>query len=122
MSSSANMTMIMAFHKLLTETIDIIANKFPLDKEIQYTKSQIDMSTNMSPRYAVVSFMEEIRPYKQKIDNRDEDFFIRKSCTEITISSLNLSEKWNEFSSNDKERLWNNVKKLMKLGEKILEF
>ena len=116
------MALTMAFHKLLNDTINIIATKFPFDKEIQLTKSQIEISITMSPRYAVVSFMNEIDPYKDKIHNHDEEFFMRKSCKEITVSALNLSHKWDEFSLEEKENLWKNVTKLVKLGEKILSF
>ena len=41
---------VIAFNNLLRELVQIISKKFPNDKELEYTKSQIEISIAMSPR------------------------------------------------------------------------
>lgn len=113
-------TLTMAFHKLLNEIFDVVLKKFPNDRDIGYTKSQIDITTNISPGLVVSTFIQEITPYLDQIKNRDEEFFLRKSRTDETISYMNLADKWKSFSDKEKDKLWNNVDKMLKLADKIL--
>ena len=114
------MSRIVAFNNLLQKTADLISNRFPDDRDIDYTRSKIELGVERAPRLAVVTFMEEVIPYRAYIDNRDEAFFLGKAKADDTLRCFNLGEKWKVLSETEKDMLWTNVSKMVALGEKIM--
>lgn len=97
------------------ETLDILHDKFPDDKDLFYSKSRVEMSINYSPRLVVEKFHRNILPYEDQIKANDEHFFIGMSKTDSTFSAFSLHEKWSEFSEDEKEKLFLAVNKLVKM-------
>ena len=114
------MSRTVAFNNLLQSTADLVCKRFPEDRDIDYTRSRIELAVSMSPRLAVVSFMENVEPLRDYIVRRDEAFFLGKAKTDDTLKCFNLGDKWKTLSESDKETLWSNVTKMMVLGDKIM--
>ncbi len=109
-----------AFNNLLTSTADILSTRFPTDRDIDYTRSRIEIAVSMSPRLAVVNFMSAVDPYRRYIKKRDEAFFLGMAKTDDTLKCFNLGDKWQQLNDSDKTMLWDNVSKMVSLGDKIM--
>lgn len=115
-----SVTRITAFNNLLRDIINVVATRFPNDKELEYTKSQIELSVSISPRGTITAFMQNARPYLEKILHKDEQFFLCMANGSKTLNGLQISQKWSSLTNEDKERLWRTVQKMVVLGNKIL--
>ena len=109
-----------AFNSLLQSTADLVSKRFPNDRDIDYTRSRIDLAVSMSPRLAVVNFIEAVDPYRKYIKKRDEAFFLGMAKADDTLKCFNLGDKWTRLSDADKDVLWTNVTKMVSLGDKIM--
>jgi hypothetical protein len=109
-----------AFNNLLRDIVNIISNKFPDDKDIEWYKSQIELSTSIAPRKTIVSFMQTARPYLKNILHKDEHFFLCIVDSEGSLEKLGIGKKWKELEGHQKDALWRNVQKMIILGDKIL--
>ena len=112
--------LISAFNKTLKELINFMSKKYPIDRDIAYTSSQIELAMMASHRLTLINFMDGVTPFIPEIKRRDEHFFLKKATTEEDLSSLNLSEKWPLLNEQDKEYLWKSVEKLVTIGEKVM--
>jgi len=111
---------ISAFNNLLRNIINIVASEFPEDRDLEYTRSQIELSFTVSPRTTIITFMKCLEPYIEKICRKDEDFFLNVVKKEKTLKNMKLHEKWDKLAINEREKLWKNVQKMVVLGDKIL--
>ena len=113
-------TRIIAFNNKLRDIITIVANEFPEDRDLEYTRSQIELSISVSPRMTITTFMQSAQPYLEKISRKDEDFFLKVVKNDNTLKDMKLHEKWGKLTEEDREKLWRNVQKMVILGDKIL--
>jgi|SRR6478609_7572698 len=111
---------ITAFNNLLRDIVETLCRKFPHDKELDYTKSQVELSLSISPRTTIVSFIQSTQPYLEKILHKDEEFFLNLAGETKALSSLSIGDKWSQLEDGEKEKLWKNVQKMVVLGNKIL--
>lgn len=111
---------IIAFNKMLKDVVESISDKFPDDKDISFTKDNIDISISMSPRTPVKMFMQGVSPFLQQIAQKDDKFFLKTANEDENLRSLDLSDKWNHYSEDEKELLWKKVQKMVLLGGKIM--
>lgn len=115
-----SVTRITAFNNLLRDVINIVAARFPDDKDLEYTKSQIELSVSVSPKGTITTFMQNTRPYLEKILHKDEQFFLCMANGSKTLNGLQISQKWSLLTTEDRERLWRTIQKMVVLGNKIL--
>jgi len=109
-----------AFNNLLRDIINLVSNKFPEDKDVAYTKSQIELAISVSPRGTISGFMKETKPYLEKILHKDEDFFLNMINDSKGLQGLAINDKWTYLNTVEKDRLWKNVQKMVVLGNKIM--
>lgn len=107
-----------AFNNLLHDTMSLVSKKFPNDKELDYTKSQIELSLSMSPFVTITTFVTNAMPYVDEINKRDETYFLSKANNRSIL--LNLSDKWRDLTDSEKDKIWSNIQKMLRLGRKIM--
>jgi hypothetical protein len=112
---------ITAFNNLLRNIVDIVATKFPEDRDIEWYRSRIELSTSVSPRQTIISFMQTAQPYLKNILQKDEQFFLCVADSQQSLQKLGLGEKWDKLEGHEKDALWKNVQKMVLLGNKILQ-
>lgn len=110
-----------AFNNSLNETLNMISNKFPLDKHIEYTKNQVEVALSISERQLVSGFLKSVQPYLHEITTKNDVFFISMAGNSKELECFNLAEKWSFFTDAEKEKLWKYVQKLVVLGKKIMQ-
>ena len=109
-----------AFNNLLREIFTIVSLKSPDDKDLEYTKNQIDLVFSVSPRKTITMFIKSTKPYLEKILHKDEVFFLDMANETEALEGLSLNTKWSTLSDVEKEKIWKNVQKMVVLGNKIL--
>ena len=109
------------FLDLLRDTADLIAKRFPKDRDIDYHVHQVETAIRMSARLTIVHFLEGVQPYREQIAKRDEAFFLGMAKSDDTLQAFNLGDKYNQLSDSDKDTLWANITKLIKLGDRIVD-
>lgn len=111
---------ITAFNNLLRDIVQVVSERFPDDKELEYTKSQIELSVSVSPRKTIISFIKSTQPYLEKILHKDEAFFLELADKTTSLQPLSIGEKWLALDAAQREKLWKNVQKMVVLGNKIM--
>ena len=114
------MSQTQSFCKILNETLAFITTKFPSDKDLEYSKSQIELALLVSQRLTITTFVNATTPFLAKIEARDSDFFLNVANAEPALACLKLGDKWGNLSPADQEYLWQNVKRLTVLGQKLI--
>lgn len=105
-----------AFSNELTSIYDSILAKFPNDKDLLYGQTKIQASLHLSPRLVSSTFLDNVIPYLDKLEARDDAFFLSLSKNELC---LDLSDKWESFSAIERTRLFRGVEKLVKIAGAI---
>ncbi len=111
---------ITAFNNLLIDILSLVEKHFPGDKDLEYTKSQIELALSFSPGTTIASFMRDVKPYLEKIHNKDEHFFKNIADKEKSLKGLSLGKKWDVLEKPEREKVWRNVQKMIVLGDRIL--
>lgn len=109
-----------AFNNLLRDIVNIVSRRFPDDQDIEYTKTQIELSISVSPRLTISTFLQNTQPYLEKILLKDERFFLDMADSSKVLKGLSLNHKWSSFDDTEKEKMWKNVQKMVVLGNKIM--
>jgi hypothetical protein len=118
-----SITCIKAFNNLILQFIGELKKHFPHEKDIVIFESKLSILSSTNPRMVVEEFMNNILPYKDKIMNCDEDFF-------LNLDNLNLNKEAYEkglsfkslYKSSDKRTKATIIayfQKLIKIGEKV---
>lgn len=68
-------TKVITFNNLLSQFLTFLRITFKDDKISEY-ETQIKLSEMLNPIYVYECFQEYVLPYRQKIEDCDEDFFI----------------------------------------------
>ena len=119
MSQSHKKQRIQVFNKMLLDTISFLINKFPTDRDFSFTKSQIELSISTFPEVPFNTVMEYIPLYTTEITNQDENFFLSLSKTNDSLKCFNLHDKWSQLTSQEKEYMFVQFRKMLTLGNII---
>jgi len=102
---------------------------YPDDIDIRMAKNSVKAMRKIHPRAIYDMFLEHVYPFKEKIMNRDERFFLEMDYTEFGGDSMNvdisivmnLKKYWTTLSPATKENMWLYFAILIKLCEKVGE-
>lgn len=122
-------TIIKTFCSVLIDFLDDLYQSYP-DPNLFILKQTTRAMVVSSPRSVVENFMSCVEPYKDKLINRDESFFINGGLTanlsstkySFLVDELNkISEIWNrpETSKKTKDGIWKYFQILLNLGSKL---
>ena len=95
-----------------------MATKFPEDRDIEWYKSQIELSASVSPRKTITLLVWLL--FLKYILHKDDSFSCCYVDSQESLQKLGLGKKWNQFADSQKDALWKNVQKMVVLGDKIL--
>lgn len=116
------------FNTLLNEFMIKMINQYPDSEKLKNYHKAFTVFKITSPNVPVKLFMSGTINYKEKIINRDENFFL----TDPNVSNLGnklanfttetgLSHYWNSMSSKTKIAIWDYIQSLFVLGEIIIK-
>ena len=111
-------TLLSAFNNTLDKFSCEIISTYPQEKEFVLFKNAIKLVQKVNPRKVLSLFIEYIDPYKVKILEKDESFFLNANYSNV-ISKANANKKnawnlidrikvyWKDMSDTNKEVMWN---------------
>ncbi len=114
----------------LTNFLDDLEDFLPEERaNLEYWKIMVDFLKKSNPRLLCEQFTRIVLPYKNRIQQKDYDFFLTFNFDEVTqndnyISKIfSLKKIWcNDFSQDTKDNIHNYVLVLIYLGEKVCPY
>ena len=99
----------------------------PENEKIEALKNVIHLGALAKPEEYIKNFYKHVTvPYKQQLDNKDDNFFLNLDLSTINIDLVKenldeakfLREKWYNFSKEEQSILWQYMTVLQKLSER----
>lgn len=118
------------FNLTINNLIDDILLVFPDYQHLKSFKEKYNLLIKYNPKKPLTYFKDTVYNYKDKIINKEEDYFIKKEYnTDLEKIGdnewyldqvLNIKELWVKLSNENKETIWTYFNILIKLTD--LEF
>ena len=112
---------------LIDSLIDRYSHHEYFNKELKLIKEKFTLIKTMNPAKIIEGFLVKVYPYKQKIMDENDDFFLHKSYENDTknegnlVKVLKIKELWEtDMDNNTKQTLFNYFKVLIVLSEKFV--
>lgn len=119
-SVSKNSMIVTVFNKKLMEFVKEIIEMYPENKDFKSMRSQLRMIMSSAETFPIEKFKKYVAiKYRDNIDTRNEDFFLKLDLTGTPFASFNyLKDMWKNTSETTKEAMWKYVELLTKLCDK----
>jgi len=135
------------FNLQIERLINDLLKVFPSNIDIKLFKEKFLIAKSANPQLILLTFLKYGYPYKNKIMDKDEDFFLSDNLTKeilnnedlkkdikengqligeniddeyILNKALNLKDLWKQMDENDHEVIWNYFKVLIVLCERYV--
>ena len=128
------------FNKKMDHLFDFLMKKYPTNRDLKLSYEKFKMAKQYDPRKILENFFQYAYPYKSKIMERDERFFLEEdiknhikpemnnSMQEYGITedyiinkALDIKQYWGNMSEEDKNHIWNDFQTLIKLTEEYIK-
>ena len=124
-------TIIDLFVKQLSEFSKSLCKLYPEDSDLKLAKTAVATLSFVNPRQLLDLYNEFAYPYREKILNKDEKYFLEKDFVTEDLDEgdnesafntmFNFRRYLTELSDENKENVWLYMKVLVKLNDKYLE-
>tara|TARA_Y100001970_G_C14055188_1_gene761167 strand:- start:197 stop:586 length:390 start_codon:yes stop_codon:yes gene_type:complete len=121
-----NSTLLKAFNNQLNSFVTELIKTYPQEYNFKVFKNTICLIQKVNPRKVLLLFIEYITPYKDKLLNRDESFFLDENYTSIVQKTDNqenawklinqLKLYWKDTNNNNKDIIWKYFHQLITLA------
>ena len=126
------------FNSQIEGLLETLTKSFPDFTDIKIFKEKFNLAKKANPQLVLLIFLKYIYPYKEKVINKEEQFFLSDSLTYkftndedlqkqtninneyILTKALNLKELWKKMNPQQKETLWTYFNVLMILCERYV--
>lgn len=107
-----------AFITMMEQFLNELVKTFPEEKSLKKYATAFDLMKGANPRKVVAMYMDEVRPYQDKIMAKDESFFL---TAEIDfLQNLNVKKWWTpDLSDGTRDAVWQYLQTLTVLGTTI---
>jgi hypothetical protein len=113
------MTTISAFNDLMSDFLDELVKTFPDEKAMKDYQESFEIGKMSSERLPLKTFMAQICPYANYVNECDEKFFLDHEKDIPILVETNLSKYWPTLSQKTKDAIWGYLKNLFMLGTLI---
>ena len=104
-----------AFNNMLMEFLNDLCKVFPDRTHLQKYQTLLRTGMTLTPDVIVYKFMDEVRPYSEKITQRDPSYF-SEAKGEFT-DNLKIKELWeSEMSDKTRDCIWKYLNTLVVIG------
>lgn len=126
------------FNTQLENMLNELIKTFPNFMDIKIFKEKFLLAKSTNPQLILLIFLKYAYPFKQKVLDKDEAFFLSDNLTDqitnnkdiqkdgnvdseyILTKALNIKELWHQMDSQQKDVLWTYFKVLMVLCERYV--
>lgn len=121
------MSILTAFNNIIIEFVDDCISVFPNDTDFKTYKNALLLLKKYNPKKIVTTFQEYLSIYRDKLEAKDETFFLNNTFKEVQkyeneeiFNVINRIKKyWKDLSNTNKEIIWKYIDTLIKLSDKI---
>lgn len=119
-TTSKNQMIVNVFNKKLMEFVKEVVEMYPNNKDFKSMRSQLRMIMSSAEELPIQKFKKYVSiKYRENIDSRNEDFFLKLDLTGTPFASFNyLKDMWTNTSETTKEAMWKYVELLTKLCDR----
>lgn len=119
-TTSKNQMIVNVFNKKLMEFVKEVVEMYPNNKDFKSMRSQLRMIMSSAEELPIQKFKKYVSiKYRENIDSRNEDFFLKLDLTGTPFASFNyLKDMWKNTSETTKEAMWKYVELLTKLCDR----
>lgn len=120
------MSVLGAFNNVLTNFMEDCILVFPEENEFKIYKKGLDFIIKYNPKKVLTIFDEYSKLYRQKIMDKNEDFFIENTYDEVSKYNdpeiFNIINKiktyWKILDVNNKDKIWDYLILLIQIRDK----
>ena len=127
------------FNTQIDNLLNTLSESFPEFTDIKIFKEKFNLAKKANPKLVLVIFLKHIYPLKEKVVNKDEEFFLSEDLTNkfvnnkdiqkegnvnqeyVLTKALNLKDIWKKMDTQQKESIWTYFSVLIRLCEKYVE-
>ena len=121
------MSLLTAFTNQLSNLMNELHELYPNDRDIETKKTAMEFIKKTNPRLLANGFKKYVYPYKKKIMEKDEEFFMNNnydkevdtSRPDIVKIIMNLKKYWDEIGEKNRNTIWLYFQVMIKLVEKL---
>lgn len=113
------MTSVTAFNDMMGQFLTELHSAFPEEKGLKKYMAAFELMRDANGRMIVDGFMANISPHVEKINARDETFFLEQAGTIDFLKDINLARCWPNASEGTRSAIWQYIQTLYMLGTTI---
>lgn len=113
------MTSIVAFNDMMGQFLTELHSAFPEEKSLKKYMAAFELMRSANGKLIVDGYMNSIAPYIDKINARDETFFLENAKEIDFLKEINIVECWPKASEGTRGAIWQYIQTLYMLGTTI---
>lgn len=113
------MTSVTAFNDMMGQFLTELHSAFPEEKGLKKYMAAFELMRGANGRMIVEGFMANITPHVEKINARDETFFLEQADKIDFLKDINLAQCWPKASEGTRGAIWQYIQTLYMLGTTI---
>ena len=113
------MTSIIAFNDMMGQFLTELHTAFPEEKNLKKYMAAFELMRSANGKLIVDGFMDGIAPRVDKINTRDDSFFLENAKDIDFLKEINITECWPAASKGTQEAIWQYIQTLYMLGTTI---
>lgn len=113
------MTSVTAFNDMMGQFLTELHSAFPEEKGLKKYMAAFELMRGANGRMVVEGFMANISPHVEKINARDETFFLEQADKIDFLKDINLAQCWPKASEGTRGAIWQYIQTLYMLGTTI---
>jgi hypothetical protein len=113
------MTSVTAFNDMMGQFLTELHSAFPEEKGLKKYMAAFELMRGANGRMVVEGFMANISPHVDKINARDETFFLEQADKIDFLKDINLAQCWPKASDGTRSAIWQYIQTLYMLGTTI---
>ena len=113
------MTSVTAFNDMMGQFLMELHKTFPEEKGLKKYIAAFELMRSTNGKIIVDGFMENVTPHVDKINSKDESFFLDHAENIEFLKDINLKGCWPKASPGTKDAIWQYLQTLYMLGTTI---
>ena len=113
------MTSVTAFNDMMGQFLMELHKTFPEEKGLKKYIAAFELMRSANGKMIVDGFMENVAPHVDKINSKDESFFLEHAENIDFLKDINLKNCWPKASTGTKNAIWQYLQTLIILGTTI---
>lgn len=115
------MATVTAFNDMLGLFLSELHKTFPEEKGLKKFMHSFELLRSANPKKCVEAFMGGVSPHMDKIQSKDDSFFLEDADSIDFLKEMNIKKHWNDDTSDKvKAAIWGYLQQLYMIGTVVL--